>query len=215
MELLPSRVCNDHKPLAKFLNGKSANNKVNRWGLELATYNIKFKMISGAQNKAADSPSRSVEQPTDSKATIKMLIATNLDGPAFNTRSKTSHHCQTTMDTEPSNTPTSKETVTPDVTTVDTTQNITLQPLTANRHKIHLQMQKTYPFYKCISKQLSNGKAPQHEANLFTHIKGLLYKHTMDANQQYMALIIPKAWKYTVLVEAHDKLRHQGVTLTY
>ena len=33
-------VCNDHKPLAGFLNGKNANNKVNRWGLELATYNI-------------------------------------------------------------------------------------------------------------------------------------------------------------------------------
>ena len=46
-------VRNDHKPLAKFLNGKNANNKVNRWGLELATYNITFKWISGAKNKAA------------------------------------------------------------------------------------------------------------------------------------------------------------------
>ena len=33
-------VRNDHKPLTKFLNGKNANNKVNRWGLELATYNF-------------------------------------------------------------------------------------------------------------------------------------------------------------------------------
>ena len=47
-------VKNDHKPLAWFLNGKNANNKVNRWSLELATYNITFKWISGAQNKAAD-----------------------------------------------------------------------------------------------------------------------------------------------------------------
>ena len=30
-------VGNDHKPLARFLNGKNANNKVNRWELELAT----------------------------------------------------------------------------------------------------------------------------------------------------------------------------------
>ena len=36
-------VRNDHKPLAKFLNGKNANNKDNRWSLELATYNISFK----------------------------------------------------------------------------------------------------------------------------------------------------------------------------
>ena len=41
-------VCNDHKPLAKFLIEKNANNKVNRWGLELVTYNIMFEWISGA-----------------------------------------------------------------------------------------------------------------------------------------------------------------------
>ena len=54
-------VRNDHKPLAKFLNGKNANNKVNRLGLELATYNITFEQISGAKNKAADCLSRLVE----------------------------------------------------------------------------------------------------------------------------------------------------------
>ena len=40
-------VSNDHKLLAKFLNGKNANNKVNSWGLELATYSIMFEWISG------------------------------------------------------------------------------------------------------------------------------------------------------------------------
>ena len=42
-------VRNDHKPLTKCFNGKNANNKVNRWGLELATYNIKFEWIYGAK----------------------------------------------------------------------------------------------------------------------------------------------------------------------
>ena len=37
----------------------------------------------------------------------------------------------------------------------------------------------------------------------------------MDSYQKFLALVIPKAWKYTVLVEAHDKLGHQGATLTY
>ena len=93
-------VCNDHKPLAKFLNGKNANNKVNRWGLELVTYNIMFEWISGAWNKAAaHCLSRLVKLPNYSKATIKMLTATISDGPAFNTRSKSSHQCQTTMNT--------------------------------------------------------------------------------------------------------------------
>ena len=37
--------------------------KINRWGLELASYNTKFEWISGAKNKAADCLSRLVELP--------------------------------------------------------------------------------------------------------------------------------------------------------
>ena len=111
--------------------------------------------------------------------------------------------------------PTHQGNITPDLTTMETTEDITQEPLTANRHEALLQMYKTDPFYKHISIQLSNGKAPQHEADLFTHVNGLLYKHIMDANQQFMALIIAKVWKHTVLVEVHDKLRQQGVTRTY
>ena len=47
-------VRNNHKPLERFLNGKNKNMKINRWGLELTSYNITFKWISGAKNKAAD-----------------------------------------------------------------------------------------------------------------------------------------------------------------
>ena len=75
-------------------------------------------------------------------------------------------------------------------------------------------MQRADPFCTCISRWLSNGKAPQHGADLFTHIKGLMYKHIMGANQKFMALMILKAWKFTVLVEAHE-FGHQGVTCTY
>ena len=37
----------------------------------------------------------------------------------------------------------------------------------------------------------------------------------MNSGKQFLALIIPKSWKYTVLVEAHDKLGHQGNSHTY
>ena len=56
-------VRNDHKPLARFSNGKNKNTKINRWGLELASYNITFEYISGARNKAADCLSQLVELP--------------------------------------------------------------------------------------------------------------------------------------------------------
>ena len=76
-------------------------------------------------------------------------------------------------------------------------------------------MQRTDPFCKCISKRLLNGKAPHHEVDTFTHIKGLFYKHVMDAGKQFLTLVIPKSWKFTILVEAHDKLGHQGNNHTY
>ena len=58
-------------------------------------------------------------------------------------------------------------------------------------------------------------KSPKHETDLFLHVKGLLYKHVTDSNKKFLALVIPKAWKYTVLVEAHDKCGYQGATQTY
>ena len=82
-------VRNDHKPLARFLNGKNANNKVNRWSLELATYNITFEWISGAKNKAADCLSRLV---SPMRMPINMLTASVPDGPAFHTRSLHTDH---------------------------------------------------------------------------------------------------------------------------
>ena len=52
--------------------------------------------------------------------------------------------------------------------------------------------------------------APHHEFDTSAHVKGLLYKHVMDGGKKFLTLVIPKSWKYTVLVEAHDKLDHQG-----
>ena len=79
-------VRNDHKPLVHFLNGKNTNNKVNRWSLELATYNISFEWLSGARNKAADCLSRLV---TPTRTSVNMLTASSTDGPAFHTRNHT------------------------------------------------------------------------------------------------------------------------------
>ena len=82
-----------------FLNGKNANNKVNRWSLELATYNITFKWISGAKNKAADCLSWLVELPMTTPATVNMLTVTHTVGLAFNTRSHTKKNSPDTTST--------------------------------------------------------------------------------------------------------------------
>ena len=108
------------------------------------------------------------------------------------------------------NSPDTSSTLHPDVLPqISEEATLTPKPLTADRLETLLQMQRTDPFCKCISKHLLNSKAPQHEIDIFTHVRGLLYKHIMDTGKQFLSLIIPKSWKYTVLVEAHDKLGHQ------
>ena len=108
-----------------FQNGKDANNKVNRWGLELATYNISSEWISGTQNKAADYFCRLVELPHDRQVSVQMLTATNYDGPAFNTRSRTAQQAITEHLTPQPN----ADTVTPDITTVKDTPDAMPGPL--------------------------------------------------------------------------------------
>ena len=165
----------------KILNGKNANNKVNRWGLELATYNITFEWILGAKNKAAGCLSCLVELPQTTSAPTNMLSFSNTNGPAFNTRNQT----QQCLAPDSS---TAQPSVTPDVMS---TPDPMPKSLTVDRLKALLQMQKTDPFCKWISKCLSNGKAPKHETELFTHVRGLLYKHITDSEQKVLALVIP------------------------
>ena len=165
-------VRNDHKPLVQFLNGKNTNNKVNRWSLELATYNISFKWVSGAKNKAADCLSRLVKPITTS---VNMLTASSTDGPAFCTKSCTQNTSSITTST----------------THQDTAPQISQEPtaapksLTVDCLEALLQMQKTDPFCKCISRRLLNGKAPHHKFDTFSHVKGLLYKHVMGIGKSF------------------------------
>ena len=137
-------VRNDHKPLAHFLNGKNTNNKVNRMSLEHATYNISFERIFGTRNKAADCLSRLV---TPTSTSFNMLTASSNEGPAFHTRSHTQNTSGTTSTPHPDTKPQiSQEPIT------------TPKPLTAEYLDALLQMQRTDPFCKCISRRLLNGK---------------------------------------------------------
>ena len=129
-------VKNDHKPLAKFLNGKNANNKVNRWSLELTTYNITLEWISGAKNKATNCLSWLVEQLMTIPATVNMLTVTHTNGPALNTRSHTKKDSPDTTFTPHLN-------VSPSISPVATQ---TPKPLTADRLEALLKMQRTDPF---------------------------------------------------------------------
>ena len=68
------------------------------------------------------------------------------------------------------------------------------------------EMQSTNPFCKRIVKRLLNKTAPEH---------GLLYRYASDHSKDFCAVVIPKAWRYMILVETHDKMGHQGNNRTY
>ena len=106
-----------------------------------------------------------------------MLTASSTDGPAFHTRSHTQNTSSTTTTPHPDTMPQifQEPTTTP-------------KPLTAECLDVSLQMQKTDPFCKCLSRRLLNGKAPHHEFDTFTHVKGLLYKHIMDTGKEISCL---------------------------
>ena len=93
--------------------------KINRWGLELTTYNITFKWFSETQMKAADCLSRLVGLPHDRQATVQMLSATNHDGPAFYARSRTAQS-NTTENLTPHP---KRDTATPDITKTSETSH--------------------------------------------------------------------------------------------
>ena len=196
---------NDHKPLAQFLNGKNENTKINRWGLELASYNITFEWICRARNKAADCLSQLVELPEEhlknqngtKSAQINMVRAVT-------TRSRT----RKTLTKKEIKNPRSKETNSDN----DTTSNNSPNNFEDTSIK---EMQLTDPFCKHIVKQLLNKTAPEHELKTFFIHNGLLYRYASDHSKDFCALVIPKAWRYTIPVETHDKMGHQGNNQTY
>ena len=119
---------------------ENPNDKVNRWSLELATYNITFKWISGTKNKAVDCLSWLVEQPTTIPAAVNMLTVTHTNRLASNTRSCTKKDSPDTTFTPHSDISPS---ISPDATP-------TPKPLTADRLEALLKMQRTDPFCRCI-----------------------------------------------------------------
>ena len=77
------------------------------------------------------------------------------------------------------------------------------------------EMQSMDPFCKRIMKRLLNKTAPKHELDTFFIHNGLLHRYVSDHSRDFCALVIPKAWRYMILVETHDKMGHQGNKRTY
>ena len=208
-------VRNDHKPLAWFLNGKNENTKINRWRLELASYNITFEWISGAKNKAADCLSQLVELPEKHQKNPNRTKPVLINMVKAVTTRSGMRKTLTIMETEkqpPLETNLNKDNTPRTVISKETRNNSCEDNPKDTSIK---EMQSTDPFCKCIMKRLLNKTAPKHELNTFFIHNGLLYRYASDHSKDFCTLVIPKAWRYTILVETHDKKGHQGNNRTY
>ena len=155
-----------------------------------------FEWISGARNKAADCLSRLVElaekhqkNQTGTKPTWINMVR------AVTTRSRSR---QPLIDKEIKK-PQSKET---------NSGNGTVKNDNPDNSKDTLirEMQLTDHFCRHIMKRLLNKTAPKHELKMFFIHNGLLYRYAADHSKDFCTL----AWKYTILVETHDKMGHPG-----
>ena len=159
-----------------------------------------FEWISGARNKAADCLSRLVELPEKHQKNTSGTKPTRINMVrAVTTRSGT----RKTLTNKETEKPQSMEPNSDNDTTSNNSQN---NPKDTSIK----EMQSTDPFCKCIVKRLLNKTAPEHELKTFFLHNGLLYRYASDHSKDFCTLVIPKAWRYTIPVETHDKMGHQG-----
>ena len=181
--------------------GRKKNTKINRWGLELASYNIKFEWISRVKNKATDCLSQLVELPKKHQKNpngaktvpINMVKAVTTRSRMRNTTlvERNENQSPLRMDINTDNTPRTE--VSKETTSNNSKDN--------SRDTSVKEMQSMDPFCKHIMKRLLNKTAPKHELDTFFVHNGLLCRYASDHSKDFCAIVIPKAWRYTILVE--------------
>ena len=74
---------------------------------------------------------------------------------------------------------------------------------------------KNGPILQMLFKVTVGWKSTKTQGWSFHTCKGPALQTHHRLTPKFLALVIPKAWKYTVLLEAHDTLGHQESTWTY
>ena len=164
-----------------------------------------FEWISGARNMAADCLSRLVELPKKHQKNQNGTKPARINIVRAVTTGSGMRKPPTDKEIEK---PQSRETNSDNDTTSNNSPN-------SPKDTSIKEMQLTDPFCKCIVKRLLNKTAPDHELKTSFIHNGLLYRYALDHSKDFCTLVIPKAWRYTILVETHDKMGHQGNNQTY
>ena len=140
-----------------------------------------------------------------------MLTATNHGGPTFHTLSRTAQ-CNLTEYLTPQP---KTDTVTPDITKVTDTPDTMPKPLTEDRLQALLRCKGQIHTVNASPSIYQTEKHQNMKFISFYTAKDYCINRLQIQTRKFLALIIPKSLKYTVLMEAHDKLGHQEAPHTY
>ena len=198
-------IRSDHLPLKSFLLKNTKNDKVNNWGVELASkYTLHFKYVKGIKNTLADTMSRLVTLDPD------ITLVKEPEGYQFG-KQIMSENSVTNAEVKLINlapvAPASKTGIPTDPIPDKDVLHWGISPEEV------IQKQKEDKFCQSIQDRiLKEGPKAIHPYYLE---EGLLLRYIEDNKQRFEAIVIPKHLSKIVLKLAHDDLGHNGSARTY
>ena len=197
-------ISSDHMPLRSFLLKNTKNDKVNNWGVELASrYTLKFQYIKGIKNTLADTMSRLVQLDPD------IMLPPEPEGYQFG-KPLESH------ETDPIT----------GITLVCLVQESAHQiwarkePIPTKDHiqwgispSEILKRQKEDKFCRNIRDRITK-EGPKAVYPYYLE-EDILFRYVDDNKQKFEAMVIPRNMSPLLLKLPHDELGHNGTARTY
>ena len=198
-------IRSDHLPLKTFLLKNTKNDKVNNWGVELASkYTLKFEYVKGIKNTLADTMSRLVTLDPDIKLTKEP------EGYQFGKQIGSEGTTSGEEITLVSLAPVVLATKTGNPTDPFPDKDVLTWGISPEEV---IQRQKGDTFCQNLRNRISQeGPKAVHPY----YMEGeLLMRYIKDNKQRFEVIVIPKDLSSIVLRLAHDDLGHNGSARTY
>ena len=196
-------IRSDHLPLKSFLLKNTKNDKVNNWGVELASrYNLKFEYIKGIKNTLADTMSRLVKLNPD------IQLEKEPNGYQFGKpppEEVSSNHLEPKLIYIAPVSPEHDSHKDPIPLRGQIQWGISLEDL--------LIAQKEDKFCKNIRERIQK-EGPNSVYPYYIEDE-LLMRYIDDNKQRFEATVVPKHMATILLKLAHDELGHNGSARTY
>ena len=198
-------IRSDHLPLKSFLLKNTKNDKVNNWGVELASkYTLNFEYVKGIKNTLADTMSRLVTLDPD------ITLVKEPEGYQFGKQVGSNDNMTEAEVKLVSLAPVASAPKTGNP--IDPIPDKDILQWGISPEDI-IQKQKTDRFCQNIrNRSIKTGSSVVHP---YYMEEELLMRYVEDNKQKFEVIVIPRDLSKVVLKLAHDDLGHNGSARTY